>query len=218
MTDRPIPFSPDMMRAVLREIAAPGTGKTQTRRVLKPQPEPGGEARLWTPPNPSMLCVQIDKRHIHGSTVAITVPAPSDRLWVREAWRTTTFYDDQPPRDMGSETPIRYECDGAWETWGWKRDHNEGRYRPPMFMPRWASRVTLTVTDVKVQRVQDISEADAWAEGVHRQPFDTGTEMFRTLWDSLNDKRGFGWDVNPWVVAVTFRPVAGNIDQIGEAA
>lgn len=84
-------------------------------------------------------------------------------------------------------------------------------------MPRWASRLTLEITDVRVQRVREISEEDALAEGVNSAPpFDLPsgwkgnlfTWRFSKLWDYLNLKRGFGWDMNPWVWAITFKRVA----------
>ena len=86
-------------------------------------------------------------------------------------------------------------------------------------MPRWASRLTLTVTDVRVQRLQEISEE---AEGPHQHPcwpdeyYVSWQEAFRHLWDSINAKRGFGWDANPWVVALTFTVHQRNIDRLGE--
>jgi hypothetical protein len=73
-------------------------------------------------------------------------------------------------------------------------------------MPRWASRITLEITNVRVQRLQEISEADAEAEGAPEHPYDHKT-AFRRIWDSINAKRGFGWDTNPFVWVLTFRKV-----------
>lgn len=102
-------------------------------------------------------------------------------------------------------------------------------------MPRWASRLTLTVTDVRVQRVREITEADALSEGVTRCAWSeslagdgrrewwvddvtnshpTPLGPFMELWNSLNAKRGYGWDANPWVAAYTFTVVRTNIDQV----
>jgi hypothetical protein len=85
-----------------------------------------------------------------------------------------------------------------------------GRWRHPNHMPRWASRITLEVIDVRVERVQEISEEDAKAEGCLLIPcapkyIDTYRETFADLWNSINEKRGFGWDVNPWVWVVEFK-------------
>jgi hypothetical protein len=81
-------------------------------------------------------------------------------------------------------------------------------------MPRWASRITLEVTGVRVERVQDISEADAWAEGIDRTHMGRGIQRpavhFRRLWDSINAKRGFGWESNPYVWVVEFRRVGND--------
>jgi hypothetical protein len=78
-------------------------------------------------------------------------------------------------------------------------------------MPRWASRITLEVTGVRVERVQDITECEARREGVTCERALIGNAArlaFRSLWDSINKKRGYGWDVNPWVWVVEFRRVA----------
>lgn len=204
MIDRPILFSGPMVRAIL------DGRKTQTRRVLKPQPvipfstfsdhildEPD---TVIGPDGFSVIKAGKERR--------IKIPyAPGDRLWVREAWRTVIAYEDLAPSEMGGEEPIKYEANGAWETHGWCDYGRPGRYRQGMHMPRWASRLTLTVTDVRVQQVQEISDEDAIAEAVLE------AEAFRDLWDSLNAARGFGWDQNPWVVAISFSAESANIDQ-----
>ena len=113
-----------------------------------------------------------------------------------------------------------------------RMDGRDRFWRPSIHMPRWASRLTLRVTDVRVERVQDISPADIRAEGVELPPepslvgkldphyaseisdygdfADNARRRWRELWDSINGKRGFGWDVNPWVWAVTFEPIDGD--------
>jgi hypothetical protein len=119
--------------------------------------------------------------------------APGDRLYVREHWRTASAYDDIAPSDMGGDEPVRYEADGAWETWGWGaalRSH--GRFRQGMHMPRWASRITLTVTEVRVQRLQEISEEDAVAEGIATD-----------VWDMAPVARRYGTD-DGWFVGWPF--------------
>jgi len=144
---------------------------------LKPQPagvpwrhelDDGGDG-LWR----DRWVVWRDGQPQHEETPLLRVRyAIGDRLWVREAWRTADVLDDLPPRDLRKtedatidRTPIRYEADGATHDFDETCDPAFGRLRPGMFMPRWASRLTLTVTDVRVQQLLDITEEDARAEG-----------------------------------------------------
>ena len=203
MTDRPILFSAPMINAILREIAAPGTGKTQTRRVLKPRPR---------------RTIFFDAKTAGLEQFREPAYRPGDRLWVREA-----ISYDRLDVDRDGILPPWYWADGNPDAGDWTRP------KPSIHMPRWASRLTLHVTDVRVQRLQDISEDDARAEGIEhdqdrsrgnviawRDYLDRGGKCgtaiasFRSLWDSLNAERA-PWSSNPWVVAVTFRPVLGNI-------
>lgn len=211
MTDKPIIFSGPMVRAIIEGR------KTQTRRVCKEQGfVEGGDNIAWLP----------------GPFSPWVPPyTPGDRLWVRETWRASVGADELPPRELDQELHrIWHEAD---------RDNCDahGRCRPSIYMPRWASRITLIVEDVRVQRVQDMegqhpSESDALAEGIRKIHHGDGTyyyhhersdpdpqnwcdptDAFRELWDTLNARRpGCAWRDNPWVCAVSFRPVLSNID------
>jgi len=174
--DIPILFSAPMVRALLA-----GT-KTQTRRLLKPQP--AEDIGLTLAENPIRF-------------------AAGDRLWVREAWRVPAQDDQVKPRDLIPQI-AGYEADC-----GTGFISATGRLRPGMFMPRWASRLTLHVTEVRVQRLQDISADDAEAEGVDCSG-PVAINCYRDLWNQIN---GAGsWDANPWVVAVSFTVERANID------
>ena len=229
MTDRPILFSAPMVRALLA-----GT-KTQTRRVLKPRPmshvhdflavgwdKKSGKA-LWETRHDGKPTFGISLGDglldSHVATIAV-----GDRLWVKETWRTTPAYDDLKPSDMGGDEPLNYLADDSYFNWAEADGARHGKTRVSIFMPRWASRLTLTVTDVRVERLQDISEADAIAEGVEPaaltdhwkdygpdpMPWASPVESYRSLWDSIN---GAGaWAANPFVVAVSFDVREGNID------
>lgn len=217
MPNLPILFSAPMVRAILREIEQPGTGKTQTRRVLD----------AWCDEPPAFVdggvitaYDELDRPYRWPRTKAV-----GDRLYVREAWNTWGIFDDLPPSKLTGKEGIAYAADMADP-----RSEACGRLRASMHMPRWASRLTLTVTDVRVQRLQDISREDAMAEGIVQHGRFYGLEdadwddavldpreAFGALWQSINGARGFGWYTNPWVVAYTFRPILGNIDQVPDA-
>lgn len=206
MTDRPILFSAPMVRALL------DGRKTQTRRVLKPQPDYRGPSGFmhdaeewgWADENGehvSVLEIVPNGFHIGG------------RLWVRETWRAWSEYDGMPPRAIPAAAAIQYPADNPLSPW-------DSKARPSIHMPRWASRLTLIVTDVRVQRLQDISEADAIAEGIaptaNSQTIDCDTpsprDGFRDLWNGIHGPGA--WDENPWVAAISFDVVRDNIDDI----
>jgi len=209
MTDRPILFTGEMVRAIL------DGRKTQTRRVINgcgELPEFCG-GRYDDKNDPSNYGWE---NHDLGEWITLDmfrryrfVPyAAGDRLWVREAF---TYITDNDGLRMAGR--VLYRSDGKdnsgarWASVQPDDPEREVLWKPSIFMPRWASRLTLTVTDVRVQRVADIDRGDAMDEGCPFANMADGPdprEWFRDLWDSINAKRGFGWDVNPWVAAYTF--------------
>lgn len=232
MTDRPILFSGPMVRALL------DGRKTQTRRVVKPQPKVPFDAGVWYRPFKGSRQFQFAGRdHLIHAYCNDVVYIPDDRLWVRETWRPHYLGDGIWDLDVSyaADGEKRRIMDGEFgeKDWTWPKAADRGNVSP-LFMPRWASRLTLTVTDVRVQRLQDISEGDAIAEGC--RPFfdhDNPTEQagpngkvhqmaplrgplddFRRLWDSLNAHRA-PWNSNPWICAVSFTVNKSNIDQPG---
>ena len=223
MTDRPILFSGPMVRALL------AGRKTQTRRVLKAQPRAGARYTgiHYASDEPDSWFFNTP----HGSQKVRVAYDEGDRLWVREAWRTGLAYDDLSPSEMGGDEQVLFEADGVTERWS-RNSSEPGRLRAGMHMPRWASRLTLIVTDVRVQRLQEITNEDCIAEGIPVHPNENAPRVgpviddfgrkndlishygagYRRLWDSLNAARGFSWQTNPWIVAVTFAVERRNID------
>ena len=191
---RPILFCADMVRAII------DGRKTQTRRVVRDAHGDFWDHGAWTPTyyhGGIVWHASGDPPYAHRMERRCPYGGPEDRLWVRETWT-------QAPRGgkmANGEDQVYYRADMSPDVW-------RGFWRPSIFMPRWASRLTLEIIDVRVERVQDISEADARAEGC-RIPADDDTAFFstryRVLWDSLNSKRGYGWDRNVWVWSLTFR-------------
>ena len=224
MADIPIIMSSEMVRALLREIEAPGTGKTQTRRLA------------WTPHKPTddnrILSAEIIPRGYRWLRGMLVRPSnwqkvrPGDRLWVRETWRTHAVFDDLKPTDITARS-IYHCADGPAQS---------GKLRPSIFMPRWASRITLDVTEARMQRVQEISPDDGESEGLwyceegeaagfwFAGPEMTGpawgdgtVECYARLWDSLH-KPGNRWDDNPDICAISFLPKLSNIDDAPDRA
>ncbi len=197
MKERPILFSAPMVRALLA-----GT-KTQTRRPVKTQACILGEEFPGPRGADGFSRAYLMHRECDRKAMLDLSPygQPGDRLWVREAWRAALAYELTPPRDIPPGTPIAYQADGA----GTLPHINVGKLRPGMFMPRWASRITLEITEVRVERLQDISEADAAAEGVTTDPACPAYDAYAALWDEIN---GAGaWEANPWVWAVSFKRI-----------
>jgi hypothetical protein len=212
---RPILFSAPMVRALLA-----GT-KTQTRRAVKWRGlEPGlnlGFSGLAIERSGSNWVLTSPTRTSHEyRSVPQPCPygQPGDRLWVREAWRTVKHYDSTKPIEL-VDPLIRYEAGKSFRVDGsWAEEKDIGKLRPSMFMPRWASRIELEITQVRVERLQAISESDAVAEGaagyeegIDAPPPDDDQEWsyrasYSRLWESIN---GAGsWDLNPWVWCVSF--------------
>lgn len=216
MADRPIIFSGPMVQALL------AGRKSQTRRVLNPQPFPVG-GPFYRPFEKTDPCLWYSISA--AGTVANIQKVPyttGDRLYVREA-----FSYDSLDEDRDGKRPIWFWADGNPDWGNWTRP------KPSIHMPRWASRLTLTVTEVRVQRLQEISETDAWAEGCkagtiddNGDPFpaeephhkggwvgwDNARDWYADLWESLHGPDA--WDENPWVVAITFTTERRNIDAI----
>lgn len=191
-TERPILFSGPMVRAILEGR------KTQTRRVIEPQPQKLNAAEFkWR----DGLC-DLDWMLNH-----CRYGQPGDRLWVREAFC-----------NYGSGPVFRADV----------KDGSGGPWKPAIHMPRSVSRIELEVVGVRVERVQQISEEDAQAEGtvIHENPKCgiglgrhmyayspgnhhewelTATQAYCRLWDSINADRGYSWEKNPWVWVIEFK-------------
>jgi hypothetical protein len=209
MKERPILFSAPMVRALLA-----GT-KTQTRRIFKGTTEHKG------PYNPAYMDAH---RGAPGWATICPYGAAGDRLWVREAWRTERRFNHLKPGDIPGtqlDTAIHWEADPPPL---YDAPEAPGIRRSSMFMCRWMSRITLEITEVRVQRLQDITEEDAIAEGFDTTLKTCARGWYRGVWNSINAKpryvkgAGFGgetaklasdtaWADNPWVWALTFRRV-----------
>ncbi|EIX9726618.1 hypothetical protein [Klebsiella pneumoniae] len=203
MKERGMIFNAEMVRAIL------DGRKTQTRRIMAPQPADDIERCIF--PNPEAIGWKSSLRHKHGSTTAhfCHYGKPGDRIWVRETWNKyggllTYRADHDWIDDMRKETV----CTAKWV--------------PSIHMPRWASRILLEITDVRVERLNAISEEDARAEGIIdggclncgepepcgcANPEPDAADAFAYLWQSIYGQES--WNANPWVWVIEFKRVEG---------
>lgn len=186
MSEKPIIFSTPMVRAILEGR------KTQTRRVIVPQPSSGIRKSVF---------VKSGLEDGHGREIKLHYQ-PGDILWVRETWCRRR-------RNGG----YGYKADRPIEPGYLQACYDDAKWRSSIHMPREAARLFLRVTDVRVERLQDISEEDVVKEGFtplldkDGVNFISAKGRFHVLWDSLNAKRGYGWDTNPWVWVIEFERV-----------
>lgn len=195
MSDHPILFSGPMVKALL------DGRKMQTRRVIDQVRGIGKITEFQKSSTPKYDWQFRDSRKMWNDLTSdrfmphCPYGQKLDFLWVRETWAThATVRIPQP----GSQVFYRASVD------------NESHYtwRPSIHMPRWASRITLEITGVRVERVQEITPLDALAEGITPQKELSAVAQFAELWETLNAQRGFGWKANPWVWVIEFKQVA----------
>lgn len=213
MKERPIIFSAPMARAIR------DGRKTQTRRIVKPQPlrNPNGFGLEWHGGR-ALLRAGYGGGYVHSDMESVEramlaccpYGVPGDRLWVRESgWERPARTKKMLRQGADTWHLYYYDADGLsdqdradFKAWGFVR-------RRLIHMPRWASRISLEIEAVRVQRLQDISEYDAIAEGVSGWAKDerceTARDGFRVLWESIHGPGA--WGANPWVWAITFRRV-----------
>lgn len=206
-TSRPILFSGPMIHAIL------AGKKSQTRRVIKPQPRQLDTGKWYWQPRKADDGVYVDMPFgAWWSYAIVSGECPygqtGDLLWVRE---TFCVVDD---RDYGGDLWVDYRATpryAASHPAGWDNAPDDAealKWKPSIHMPRKYSRITLEVSAVRVERVRDITDDDAIEEGVDRTNTSIPTyarQRFQKLWDSINQSRGYGWEVNPWVWCISFR-------------
>lgn len=223
MKERGMIFNGEMVRAIL------DGRKTQTRRIMAPQPADDIERGIF--PNPEVIGWKSSRRHKHGSTTAhfCHYGKPGDRIWVRETFQGPLF--DYDLMDSYCKDPTLFEkpefcvykADGVPAPEFYDADDElHCCWRPSIHMPRWASRILLEITDVRVERLNAISEEDARAEGIIDggclncgepepcgcvNPEPDATDAFAYLWQSIYGQEN--WNANPWVWVIEFERVEG---------
>lgn len=216
MTERGMIFNGEMVRAIL------DGRKTQTRRIMAPQPADDIERCIF--PNPEVIGWKSSLRHKYGSTTAHFCPygKPGDRIWVREAFRVHSRATDVAPlvykaseRNSWTEQTLRVPVAVC------NKPATPEKWTPSLHMPRWASRILLEITDVRVERLNSIHDVDAMREGIQNlttcSHADFGipgvvnaqhpVRAFQLLWESIYGADS--WRANPWVWVIEFKRVEG---------
>ncbi|HBY6729726.1 morphogenetic protein [Klebsiella pneumoniae] len=222
MKERGMIFNGEMVRAIL------DGRKTQTRRPVK---FPVHDKNLGCELAGNELAGELSA----GNYLNSAFGKPGDRIWVREAYRLPASLDDVSPTGVGEMAvatgyrkpwaPTFYEFTGTFSD-GWKgfetppKVSGAGKLRPSIHMPRWACRILLEITDVRVERLNSISQEDAQAEGMELTGWrptysdpDSGGEVmtpydnFAQLWESIYGEES--WKANPWVWVIEFKRVEG---------
>lgn len=223
--ERPILFAGEMVRAIQADL------KTQTRRAINRIPKHGQVRQFKASETPgydyTFRCKRGLWQDYRADDLLKKCPygQPGDRLWVREAWQVFpkgplgnwAGVSDDRPQIVSEWNPLHCVC--------WRADgplNQDERWRPSIHMPRWASRVLLEITEIRIEQVSEISHEDAIAEGVHRYrdedcykiytpttSFGTSSPIksFASLWDSINGVGAF--DLGSWTWAVSFKRIAG---------
>lgn len=190
---KPILFSGPMVQAIL------DGRKTMTRRVAKPC---RGEVFRLDPLFKELSIFKQLKGSI-GMSGEYRTPVPrykvGDILWVRETWQPLTTVEGRTVGYHFATGQVAWICD----TTGMDIQEPD-KWRPSIFMPKTAARIFLKVTEIRVERLQEISEEDAISEGVPVGPMGDYRTGFYWIWEHLNGKRGYGWDTNPWVFGYKF--------------
>ncbi|HFP9401516.1 TPA: hypothetical protein ACT16L_005442 [Klebsiella michiganensis] len=238
MIERGMIFNAEMVRAIL------DGRKTQTRRIMKVQPEPSksrpGDFWFSSKKLESMVHVSdlvpgnspIADCHLFFQEHCCPFGAVGDRIWVRETWGVVSHELDEDGR-IQPWTPDRpataihempfgngyysghaiYAADGDF-TWGDDDGYGDGRscWKPSIHMPRWASRILLEITDVRVERLKHIPRAGIIAEGYPAERESTGGQYdpflwYRDLWESIYGPDS--WQANPWVWVIEFKRIEG---------
>lgn len=206
MAEKPIPFTIDEVKATLEGR------KSQTRRVIKPQPE---FESGYDYPHENELGIYWKREESYSSIDELIKELvkkcpyqPGDILWARETWQHFCLNRNTMPNRFAGHSDYCYKATVGNDCCG------EGgckKWRSSAHMPREAARIFLRVKNVRVERLQDITEEDARAEGCMSGLLTgkcTARGQFEDLWDSINAKRGYGWDMNPfcWVVEFEWTP------------
>jgi len=193
--ERPILFTEPMVRAIV------AGQKTQTRRLVNPKyswdvDDSEGVNKVYYP------C------YVTGEPEAMEVPCPygdvGDRLYVRETWSVVPHVTEDGPKNKA-------KGDGTGVTWraAWDGNPSGFKWKPSIHMPRWASRIKLEIVRVGVERLQDLSDQDAIAEGVRCAGVPASLSdrgAYAKLWESINGPGS--WDLNPWVWVIEFKKLS----------